>query len=268
MNYISQQNLPDSLNAYRISMGILFNRIKWDLNLKSWKSKKYFSQNHTKYNGKKAIILCNGPSLNSVDFKLLKEKNIYTIGLNKINLLFENTDFRPNLIVAINKLVIEQNIEFYKNTDIELILDSSCANLFNSKKMNIHFVHSLPLQLKFARNIKESICQGYTVTYVALQIAYHLGFSEVALVGCDHNFTTKGSSNMTVRAEDKDPNHFSPNYFSNGVKWQLPDLLGSELHYKLANEYYESNNRKIYNATDGGKLEIFERKTLIDYINE
>ena len=69
-----------------------------------------------KYSNEKAVIICNGPSLLKVDLALLK--NVYTFGLNKINLLFGKSDFRPSAIVAVNKYVIEQNADFYDSTDI------------------------------------------------------------------------------------------------------------------------------------------------------
>ncbi|TNE53547.1 MAG: DUF115 domain-containing protein [Bacteroidetes bacterium] len=265
-NYIKQLNPQLKLGIYRMSLGFVKNRLKWDLSSKARQSKKRFTDLGNSQHGKKAVILCNGPSLNNVDFELLKEKGVFTIGLNKINLLFDRTEFRPSMIVAINKLVIEQNKDFYNQTDIELILDSASAHHLN-KRPNVNFIYSLPFQLKFAGDIRGAVCQGYTVTYAAMQIAFHLGFSEVALVGCDHNFVTKGSPNMKVKSGETDPNHFSKDYFSGGAEWQLPDLLGSEIHYKMADEFYKAHGRKIYNATEGGKLEIYERIQLNDFLN-
>lgn len=267
MSYIAQLNLPEKIDIYRLGLGFLLNKLIWDLKSESWKSKIKLKKLKNRYRDQKAVILCNGPSLNMVDFDELKRGNVFTVGLNKINLLFDVTDFRPSLIVSVNKHVIEQNLEFFNSTPIELVLDST-ANKIVKKSDNICFIHSLPFQLKFARDITGSVCQGYTVTYVALQLLYHMGFSKVALVGCDHNFDTKGSANMTVEAGDSDPNHFSSKYFSGGVKWQLPDLLGSEVHYKMARDYYESGSRKIFNCTQGGKLEIFDRISLSQFLNE
>jgi hypothetical protein len=266
MSYISQIKLHEKLDIYRIAIGFIKNKIKWDIKKESRSSKIGLRKLKNKYKDKKLVLLCNGPSLNKVDFELLKKSDVFCIGLNKINLLFDDTDFRPNLIVSVNKLVIEQNQHFFNSTKIPTILDSSAVDKIK-KRENINFIHSLPFQLKFAGDITGSVCQGYTVTYVALQIAFYLGFKNIALVGCDHNFATKGSSNMTVVSGDKDPNHFSDKYFSGGAKWQLPDLLGSEIHYKIAKEFFESKNRKIVNCTEGGKLEIFERMKLNEFIN-
>jgi len=93
-----------------------------------------------------------------------------------------------------------------------------------------------------------------------------MGFQEVALVGCDHNFATKGPANKEVTSGDADPNHFDPNYFAGGVKWHLPDLAESEGVYLIARNTFEAAGRKIVNATIGGKLEIFERQSLEHFL--
>ena len=101
---------------------------------------------------------------------------------------------------------------------------------------------------------------------MALQLAFHMGFKQVALVGADHYFNTKGPSNNLVDADEVDNNHFDKTYFSGNMKWQLPDLLNSEVSYSLAKQNYEAFGRKIYNATVGGNLELFERVNLKDFI--
>jgi hypothetical protein len=265
MNYISQINPTTKLNLYRIALSFIKNKLLWDLRREARSSRIGLGRMKNRYLGEKAVLICNGPSLNDVDFDLLTKSKVFCIGLNKINLLFDKTKFRPNLIVSVNKLVIEQNKDYFNSTDIPLILDSNSVDLVK-KRDNINFIHSLPFQLKFGGDITGSVCQGYTVTYVALQIAFYLGFKSVSLVGCDHYFSTKGSSNMTVRSSDKDPDHFADNYFSGGVKWQLPDILGSEIHYKIAREFFEAHNREIVNSTVGGHLDIFDRMNLENFL--
>lgn len=153
---------------------------------------------------------------------------------------------------------------FFIDINIPLYLDSDGLK-YVKKNKNMTFLHSAGYR-DFARDCSISIHQGSTVTYVALQLAYHMGFKEVALIGCDHNFVTKGPANKTVTSGDSDPNHLDLNYFSGGKKWQLPDLFESEVSYKIEKDEYENNGRKIYNATLGCKLEIFDRITLKDFL--
>jgi hypothetical protein len=99
-----------------------------------------------------------------------------------------------------------------------------------------------------------------------MQLAFHMGFKDVALIGCDHNFATKGAANKTVISGEKDDNHFDKNYFAGGVKWQLPDLFQSEINYTIAKDMYESTGRRIVNCTEGGNLEIFPKTQLSEFI--
>jgi hypothetical protein len=84
------------------------------------------------------------------------------------------------------------------------------------------------------------------------------------LIGVDHNFVTQGAANQAIVSQGDDPNHFAPNYFGKGFKWQLPDLEGSERAYTLAREVYHQAGRQVVDATVGGKLTIFPK---IDYLS-
>ena len=256
--------LRNTVNPYLQGVGIIFNRLKWDLFPAAWNSRNKLKNIHNKHYGEKAVILCNGPSLLKTDLSLLS--NVYTFGLNKINLIFSKTNYRPSCIVAINQHVIIQNSEFYDSTDIPIYVDSF-AHKFIKQRHNVTFLHSCKHSTsKFAKDCSLSINQGGTVTFAALQLAYHMGFTKVALVGCDHNFKAKGSPNKLVKAGDQDVDHFDPNYFSGEMKWQLPDLPLSEYSYNLAKYAYQENDREIINATDGGKLEIFRRQSLESFL--
>lgn len=250
-----------TLNPYLSAASLIYMRLKWDLKLQSWSSRAKLKQLKDSYKGRTAVICCNGPSLLKVDFSLLEDHFVF--GLNKINLLFDKTEFRPSSIVAVNSLVLEQNSGFYNTTSIPLFLDQP-AHRFIKNRENVTFLHSSDYP-KFARDCSMSIYQGFTVTFVAMQLAYHMGFSRVALVGCDHSFSAKGPANAEVNAGASDPDHFDPNYFSGDNKWHLPDLFQSEVYYMLAKQTFEASGRKIYNCTDGGKLEMFPRMHLSEF---
>jgi hypothetical protein len=251
-----------TLNPYLSGAGMVLRRLAWDLRLESWRSRAKVRKWKDRFEGEKAVILCNGPSLLDVDLSMLD--GTFTFGLNKINLLFSKSDFRPSCIVAVNLLVIDQNTGFYNETDIPLFLDRHGHGLVSPRR-TVSFLHSSS-QAGFARDCSWSINQGCTVTYVAMQLAFHMGFREVALVGCDHNFAVKGPANSTVVAGERDDSHFDPNYFADGVKWQLPDLFESEVAYTRAKNMYEAFDRKIVNATEGGELTIFERESLGQFL--
>ncbi|MGE5072889.1 MAG: hypothetical protein ACM3MF_05615, partial [Anaerolineae bacterium] len=111
----------------------------------------------------------------------------------------------------------------------------------------------------FATDARGRLWEGATVTYVALQLAYHMGFRQVILIGVDHSFTSKGKANQTVVSEGDDPNHFSAGYFGKGFRWQLPDLDTSEVGYRMAREAFEKDGREVLDATIGGRLTVFKK---------
>lgn len=254
------------INPYRIALNSIWMRLRWDIQPCAWTSRRKLLRWKNRFPGQKAIVLCNGPSLNKVDFDLLLKRGTFTFGLNKVNLIFDRTDFRPSVIVAVNSFVVEQNAAFWAQTDIPLFLDSRVKRKVNFRS-NVHFLHIARGPGQFARDCSISVVEGATVTYIAMQLAFHMGFRLLALVGCDHSFATKGAANTVVISASEDRDHFDPRYFSGGLKWQLPDLLGSELNYQTAGEIFEHHGGKIINCTEGGKLELFERQSLDHFLS-
>ena len=216
--------------------------------------------------GERCFILCNGPSLKKLDLSWLKREK--TIGMNRIYLLFEELGFDTTYYACSNELVLEQFCNDIIGLQMPKFLNWNRRHLFSQDKNSHFFRISYNLNHWFSNDMTESISGCGTVTYASLQLAYYMGFQEVILIGADHDFVEKGTPCTTeVRTESEDKSHFHPNYFPKGFKWQLPDLYRSEIGYNLARKAYESAGRKIYNATAGGKLEIFERKDYLSFFN-
>lgn len=253
------------LNPYRVGLSIVMNRLLWDLVPISWAHRRYLSALKNKYTNQKAVICCNGPSLVDTDFGLLDD--VYTFGLNKINLLFEEREFRPSSIVSVNPLVLEQNASFFSTTDIPLFLDEAARKFGLKSTRNITFLHSCD-HPHFARDCSVSVFQGYTVTYVALQLAYHMGFRKVALIGCDHNYEETGFPNSVGLSRGSGMSHFSKNYFEEGQPWQYPDLKSSEFYYHMARRYFEDDGRLIVNASLSTQLEVFPYLSLENFLKD
>jgi len=208
-----------------------------------------------KHKGEDCFIIGNGPSLNSIDLRPLK--NYHTFGLNKIFLLFDRIDLNLSYHVSVNKLVIDQSAKEFENLTCPSFLSYRAAHRSISSFDHIHFIYT-GAPISFQQDLTQKICEGYTVTYVAMQIAFFMGFKRVFLIGIDHNFTAVGSPNEKQFLNDIDCNHFDPNYFGN-KEWNLPDLEASELSYHLANFFYRRSGRQIIDATNNGKLSIFPK---------
>lgn len=239
----------------------LKNNLIWQTNPRRLLSLFRLYKMKNRYHGQRCFIIGNGPSINKMDIGLLK--NEFTIGLNRIYLLFPKIGFTTTFHVAVNKLVIEQCAHEIEKLPMTKFISWHARKSINFTPDMI-FVRDpySGSRLGFSKYPSSRIWEGATVTYVAMQIAFYLGFSQVILIGVDHNFTTKGEPHKTVISEGPDPNHFSPDYFNKGFHWQLPDLETSEQAYRLAKQYFEQDGREILDATVGGKLDVFPK---VDY---
>jgi hypothetical protein len=209
-----------------------------------------------KYQGERCFVIGNGPSLQKTD--MTKLRNEYTFGLNRIYLMFEELGFSTSFFVSINDLVIEQSA-----SEIQVLKIPKFVSWRSRKWLmpqdDLFFLYSTYTGPKFAKNAASRLWEGATVTYVALQLAYYFGFSEVILIGVDHSFSTKGKPNATITSEGDDPNHFNPKYFGKGFRWQLPDLETSEIAYEMARHAFEADGRKVLDATVDGRLTVFPK---------
>ena len=211
------------------------------------------------HKGERCFVIGNGPSLKNTD--LSKLSNDFTIGMNRIFLAADELGFKPDILVCVNDLVVEQSVEEFNNLKMPKFF-SWRARKWLKMDPYTHFLYTTYTSPRFATDIGGRVWEGATVTNVCLQLAYHLGFSEVILIGVDHSFATRGTPNTTIQSEGDDPNHFSAAYFGKDFRWQLPDLETSELAYRMARKAYEADGRRILDATVGGKLDIFEK---VDY---
>jgi len=215
------------------------------------------------HKGKRAFIIGNGPSLKQTD--LSKLRNEITFCMNRFYLAFTELGFTATYLCITNDLVVEQFVN-----DINALIIPK----FIAWRSHRHFSPQLPI-IKlptfvyttytgpgFSRDVRGRVWEGATVTNLALQLAFHMGIEKAILIGVDHNFASKGEANKTVVSEGDDQNHFLPNYFGKGVKWQLPDLDTSEIGYMFAREAYRKVGREVVDATVGGKLTIFPK---VDY---
>lgn len=211
---------------------------------------------HNIHRGKRCFIIGNGPSLRGMDLSPLK--NEFTIGMNRIYLMFPELGWQTSFLCSVNDLVIEQCADELQNLPIPRFF-SWRARRWLHPAPDLYFLHTTYTGPRFSTDLRGRLWEGATVTFIALQTAFFLGFEQAILIGVDHNFVTTGKPNTTITSQGDDPNHFSPGYFGKGFRWQLPDLETSEKGYRLARAAYEQAGRSVLDATVGGKLTIFPK---------
>jgi uncharacterized Rossmann fold enzyme len=210
-----------------------------------------------RHSGERVVLVANGPSLNRMDLRFLRHEHV--IGLNKIYLGFKRFRFYPRYYVAVNAKVIEQAAEEITRLNCVKFISARGRDLIPENALTYHIETQNPPE-RFCKDISCGVHEGWTVTYVALQLAYFMGFSEVVIIGMDHRFEYTGKPNEAKVINGDDLNHFCPGYFGAGQSWDNPDLVNSEESYRIAKEEYEKVGRRIVDATVDGACDIFEKK--------
>jgi len=213
------------------------------------------------YEGQCCVIIGNGPSMRDFDLKRLA--GLKTFCLNRGYLLWQEQGLSPDFLVVVNQLVIEQFSAELQSVGALKFVPWLHKDRFTPSDDGIVFFEER-WDESFMTDAVAGLSSLATVTNTTLQLAWHMGFSSVILLGIDHYFAAseKGRPNeMVVQAQD-DVDHFRPDYFAPGVRWHLPDLELSERGYKLAKRTFELAGRKIVNATPGTRLDVFEKVDL------
>lgn len=215
--------------------------------------------------GKRCFIIGNGPSLNADDLNMLKDE--YTFAFNRIYYIFDKTEWRPTYYcIQDDKMIrnsisdIEKNIKtkyifapidfkWYYNLDLQ-------TDYYFCQKRN-----TLKDEVYFSEVIDKSISVCNTVTYTAIQIAIYMGFTELYLIGVDHSFNRVLDNNGKIIYKNV-KNYFCDDYDKDKSDLYIPQLGLSTKAYERALSYIDNHqNINIYNATRGGELEIFKRKS-------
>ena len=210
-----------------------------------------------KHAGERCFLIANGPSLKKIDFSLLKDE--FTIGLNRIYIMQNENGFVPNYLCCID---MEAQLlpfkEEYENLTMPCFFNWNVRHKY-IKRENQCYVKD-KLKPSFSKDIAtEGYGTGTSVTYMAMQLAYYMGFTELYLIGKDHSYNTSEKSGTAIKSTGTESNHFIKGYYKPGMKWFAPDLESEEYSYRLARKAFEEEGKIIRDATIGGKLEVFDK---------
>ena len=216
-----------------------------------------------KYAGKRCFITCTGPSLTIEDLESLK--NEYVFGMNSICLIHEKTAWKPDFYGIQDLKVFDKVKETLLKTDNGLVFAPyDYLHLRQTSKDWVYFHMSWAYHMydkkytgkyfsKFSEDCYNTVYDGFTITYSIMQLAVYMGFDELYLLGADCNYLGKQQ-------------HFieTGHIISQKDAAKSPDKIFAS--YLEAKRYTEGHGIKIFNATRGGCLEIFQRVELEDVL--
>jgi hypothetical protein len=268
---IMQQSLsPASYQRALKLYGILIHGLsnaKYQYSSVGYQNRRRLRKLHNAYMGQRCFIIGSGPSLAQTD--LCRLEGEITIGSNALFLMFDKMGYHPTFYTVEDNLVAEdraEQINHIKRTTKIFPRELAYCLLPDSNTIYINFLYKNFKEFpKFTERFDKVVYWGGTVTYLNIQLAYYIGCREIYLIGIDHNYEVPSSvdplaeEEIIINSSSIDVNHFHPDYFGPGYRWHNPRVDRMEKAYMAAKNFAVRHNMKIYNATIGGKLEIFPR---------
>lgn len=220
--------------------------------------------------GRRCFVVATGPSLDKMDLQPLR--NEITVGCSriflnaKINfplkyLVFTDHRVLPFLWTTLNAWWKARpgTARFFMRPDGSRKFSDQYRTVARSMRGPRTFWFRLnQTKFAFSRNATRNVTVGVSVTYAALQFAYWLGCNPVYLIGCDS--TPSGHFKNSIKKD----------YFVGQKKKMIGDrrlirpLDGSLLklymqYFVVAKRQFAADKRCLYNATIGGRLDVFKR---------
>lgn len=219
---------------------------------------------HNMCQGRRCFIVATGPSLRMEDLNTLQKHGELCISMNGIYHAFDEVTWRPDFFVIaaatnakIDAIIDEMDVRY------KMVADSNLGFWQKKHPENVYRYHHFVADLEhpetsFSDDLVQGLYGNSTVTNMCIQVAIYLGCNEIYLLGTDFSKVVNVKGRVT---------HFSSAYDANYTKEELTTgytddylqhlmLLGYQAARKYADEHPPL---KIYNATRGGCLEVFER---------
>ena len=230
-------------------------------------------------------ILGNGPSLKSIDFGYLKDKN--TFALNSSYKKFAELDFYPTYFGCFDPKLIECHYERFvdlmnnQNNKIEkfFFLNENCSGkrpFTSSQESNPKYQKIIlipPREEYYTPSTFERFYKMNNSGATAALIGILLGYKNIILLGCDGNYVeiipeaeVIDSINKTLKiykTPEKNPNYWFDNYQEEGEIYSLPD--GNSCHmkgWKLLEQASKYHNVEIINGNFESAIEYFKKEKI------
>ncbi len=227
--------------------------------------------------GRRCFIIGNGPSLCAEDLDKIKGQPSFAS--NKIYLIFDQTEWRPNFYSVEDALVMRQcakEIAALKGS-VKLMPLTMLHEASRTDDMTVFPVIAPrdwdeplndPYFPRFSSDFSEGIAWGSTIVYTQIQLAVAMGFGEICILGLDHSYVEGRKVSPGVLVSEGEQNHFHADYRPKGEIWHSPNLHVLERSYARAQEMTEKSGVKILNCSRRSCLNTFERRELDEILDK
>lgn len=215
-------------------------------------------------NGGRCFIIGNGPSLSADDLTILHESKEITFAFNRIFQIFPQTSWRPTYFISQDNLSLSTSGKEMGLIPAKAKFIPIESHWYDGVNIDgatyFHLVPNRDVDYGlFSNDVSTCVYNSTTVAFTAIQFAVYMGFKEIYLLGVDHHFHTTRDRTGKIHVDETAKDYFADDYNKLRQGEWLPNVDASTMAFDTAREYAETHGIKIYNATRGGKLEVFER---------
>lgn len=209
------------------------------------------------------LVVGNGPSLTAADLSALAF--LPSVASNRINLIYEQTDWRPTLYTVADPLLLMKLPEsHYQDFDLTLLPHSVFYLAKTSQKLAWRHMTYAEGRRQFdaGRGLPDPISgfvSARTITVPNIQLAMWCGARTVYLLGCDHFYQEASHAQVIKLEHGSTPNHFHPEYRKPGEIVNNAPIEAMNRGFDLVRGIAERNEVRIVNISRRSALDTFER---------
>ena len=218
------------------------------------------------HTGARCFLIGNGPSLCAEDLTCLYEKGEICFGFNRIYNIFDQTQWRPTYYISQDEKMLQGCKKSVEREELGIKFIPINLKWYHGIRLSkaIWFLMKSPQQenekpLEFSDDPSKVIYNSSTGMYTAAQFAAFMGIKEIYLIGVDHHFHISQNNNGDIIVDNSVKDYFSEKYNEDKDNLYIPNTEKSTLTYIAMKEQCDKRGIKVYNATRGGKLEVFPR---------
>lgn len=221
-----------------------------------------FEKLHNSKCGKRCFIIGNGPSLKAKDLDRLVGEDCFAA--NHIYMIYPKTSWRPTYYAIADRYMEITSAEIDALGAKIVFLGDYFCRFNDARAKNTVILHQhVPFiedNIQVSDDISKKIVTAYTVSFHSMQIAAYMGYSEVYLLGFDHNYSFEFSkSGKVIKTDTKESHFFKNTDITVDPRKIVGNMYGMTRAYEAFRDYAKEHGITVKNATCGGKLEVFER---------
>lgn len=209
------------------------------------------------------FIIGNGPSLLSDDLDLINKNNISTFAFNRIYFMFDKTEWRPTYYISQDEKTLKNCTKEVNQMDLpykfiplnlHYYYDIAIDNAIYFKSVNPKGAYPV-----LSDDVSVYVESSNTVAVTAAQFAAYMGFKKIYLIGVDHNFSTYQNDKGEIIQDNSAKDYFTDEYNKDKAELYVPNIDASTRAFISMKKFCDEKAIEVYNATRGGKLEVFPR---------